>query len=189
MRSAAALLGREPRVALGPATLEDVEGIARLINGFAERGLMLPKSEPELCRQIREYVVATDRRGTVLGCGGLRLYSRERAEIVGLAVDESCHGTGLGGALVDALLLEARSMGLGTVFALTLEEGFFRRKGFRTVPRTAIPEKLAADCASCFKREHCREVAVLRDLDASHGTTRALPVVGRPRGDRHTSGA
>lgn len=183
MRSSAlALLEPEVGVALGPATLRDVEGMARLINGFARRGLMLPKTESDLSRHVREYLVATDREGRVVACGGLRIYRPGLAEIVGLAVDEANHGQGLGAALVDALLAEADGFGIDTVFAMTLEEGFFHRRGFRTVPRSRIPEKVGADCTGCFRRDGCREVAVLRSVGGegvpdSRGGTRPLPVL------------
>lgn len=182
--SAAALLASEAGVALGPATLQDVGGISRLINGFARRGLMLPKTEEELCRHVREFVVVTDEVGDVVACGGLRIYRPELAEIVGLAVDESRHGQGLGRSVVDALVAEARALGIPTVFAMTLEEAFFHRRGFRTVPRSSIPEKVSADCAGCFRKEACREIAVLRTLggvgrsgEAREG--RRLPMAAR----------
>lgn len=176
--AAVALLEREPRAALGPATLRDVDGMARLINGFAEKGLMLPRSERDLSRHVREFVVATDREGRVVACGGLRIYTSRLAEIVGLAVDESCHGQGLGAAVVDSLVAEARALGIRTVFAMTLQEGFFHRRGFETVSRADIPEKVAADCVGCFKREACREIAVLQRLEVPGG--RRPPVLRGP---------
>lgn len=181
---ASALALAEPAVdvALEPAALEHVEGMARLIDGFARRGLMLPKSEADLCRHVREFLVVTDRDGSVVACGGLRIYRPGLAEIVGLAVDEAYHGRGLGGAVVDALLDEADRFGIGTVFAMTLQEAFFHRRGFRTVPRSRIPEKVAADCTGCFRREGCEEIAVLRTLGPREsgdggGGPRPLPVV------------
>ncbi|HSR43039.1 MAG TPA: GNAT family N-acetyltransferase [Longimicrobiales bacterium] len=179
--SAGALLASDAGVALGPATLQDVGGMARLINGFARRGLMLPKTEEELCRHVRDFVVVTDEEGAVVACGGLRIYRAGLAEIVGLAVDESRHGQGLGRTVLEALVAEARALGIATVFAMTLEEAFFHRSGFRTVPRWSIPEKVAADCTGCFRREACREIAVLRTFPGVEGAgrgaqARRLPV-------------
>jgi len=85
---------------------------------------------------------------------------------VGLAVEERCQGRGIGRHLVDALLDEARSLGLRRVFALTLQEGFFHRMGFRTTSVAEFPDKIALDCSGCAKRATCAEVAVVLDLDS-----------------------
>lgn len=159
LRSAAA-----PR--LRRARLSDVEAMAEMINGFAARGLMLPKTPAELYRLIREFVVVTGVEGTPLGCGGLRIYGPHLAEIVALAVREDHHGLGIGGRVVDRLVEDARALGIASVFAMTLEEGFFGRRGFHAVPRRLLPEKMAADCRTCARREGCREVAVFRPLAA-----------------------
>lgn len=174
--SAAGVL-RAPELALGPATLQDVEGIARLVNRYAVRGLMLSRTTDELYRQFREYVVVTGPNGEVLACGGLRVYSPSLAEIVGLAVEERVQGRGYGRLVVEALVEEARALGVPHVFAMTQEEGFFRRLGFQPVPHGTFPEKVHADCRTCARRRGCLEVAVLRELEVA-----VLPV-GRARAE------
>lgn len=156
---------RAPELALGPAALEDVEAIVGLINGYAARGLMLTRTSADLYRQFREYVVITGPAGGVLGCGGLRVYSPRLAEIVGLAVAQQAQGRGCGRLMVEALLEEARTLGIPRVFAMTQEEGFFHRLGFRTVFRDQFPEKVLSDCRTCARLEGCREIAVLRELE------------------------
>jgi amino-acid N-acetyltransferase len=138
--------------------------MSALINGYARRMLMLPKSLAELQRNFREYVVLTDRSGALVGCAGLRVYRPELAEIVGLAVSEAWQGKGLGGVLIDRLIEEARVLGIARVFAMTLQEGVFRGHGFRVVPRSSLPEKVAADCKGCDRRVGCREIAMLAEL-------------------------
>ncbi len=153
-----------PAPLLRPARRSDVGAMASLINGWAARGAMLPRSPADLCRAFRDYVVAADGEGRVAACGGLRLYTPALGEVVGLAVDEARRGEGLGAAVVTRLLDHARALRLERVFALTLEPAFFGRLGFRTVVRTGIPEKVASDCRGCARREGCREVAVLLEL-------------------------
>ena len=155
-----------PATALRRARLGDVPAMAHLINGYAARGLMLPKAPADLYRLFREYRVVTDAAGAVVACGGLRVYSPDLAEIVGLAVAEGMRGRGLGGDLVRRLVSDARGLGLARVFAMTLEEPFFHGLGFRTVPRAGLPEKEGADCRGCARRAGCPEIAVLRDLRA-----------------------
>lgn len=142
----------------------DAEAMAELINGYASRGLMLPKSPGDLARHFREYVVVVDDHAGVVACGGLRVYTRSLAEIVGLAVDEGWQGRGLGADVVKRLVAQAEELGLHRVFAMTLEEGFFHRLGFHTTQREWIPEKIAGDCRTCARRVGCREIAVFRDL-------------------------
>jgi len=142
----------------------DMRQVAELINGFAARGLMLPRVPEQLVRHFREFVVATDAEGRVVGCGALRVYTAQLAEVVALAVDESAQGSGVGRMIVQLLREEARAIGVGTIFALTLQELFFHRLGFRTVPKELFPPKVWADCRTCADRDACAEIAVVTEL-------------------------
>jgi amino-acid N-acetyltransferase len=144
------------------ARLADMAQVAPLINGFAARGLMLPKSEEQLFRTFREFVLAVDGNDRVIGSAGLRVYSPELAELCGLAVDTRAHGRGVGRQLVEAVVEQAAELGIRTLFALTLEEPFFHRLGFRTVSRELFPQKIAADCSGCPRRHACPEITVAR---------------------------
>lgn len=152
------------QVFVRPARIADMLQVEPLINGFAKENLMLPKTREQLVRQFREFVVATDADGRLLGCGGLRVFSDTLAEIISLAVDESAHGLGIGGKVVERLLEDAEVLGIRTVFALTLRDGFFHRLGFRTVPKEMFPAKVWADCRSCPKLHACDEIAVVKEL-------------------------
>ena len=52
--------------------------------------------------------MATDEEGRVLGCGALRIYNEELAEVCSLAVAEEFQGMGIGGMIVNRLIEEAR---------------------------------------------------------------------------------
>lgn len=155
------LLGK---IELRPARIADMRQVGDLVNGFARDNLMLPKSYDQLARNFREFVVAVDEEQRVLGCGALRVYSDELAEIISLAVDEAAHGAGIGRRLVQQLVADARELQLQTVFALTLQEAFFHRLGFQTVPRDNFPGKVWADCRNCPKLHACDEIAVALQL-------------------------
>jgi amino-acid N-acetyltransferase len=146
------------------ATIADMRQVEPLVNGFARRALMLPRTHDQLARQFREFVVASDESGRVVGCGALRVYNEALAEVASLAVDERAQGGGIGRRIVDRLVEDAREMGLRSVFALTLQELFFHRLGFRTVPRESFPLKVWADCRACPKLHACDEIAVARDV-------------------------
>ena len=154
-------------ISIRPAGLGDMRQVEPLINRFAKNNLMLPKSPEQLSRHFREFVVAVDADNRVVGCGALRVYSEQLAEISSLAVDEATHGRGVGRQLVERLIEEARALGLKTVFALTLQELFFHRLGFRTVSKELFPLKVWADCRMCPKLHACDEIAVAYEIPAA----------------------
>ena len=146
------------------ARISDMQQVESLISRYADEGLMLRKALEQLCRNFREFVVAADSEGRVVGCGALRVYTPQLAEVASLAVDETVHRGGIGRRLVEQLALEAQNLGIGTIFALTLKDGFFHRLGFRTVPKELFPLKVWADCRSCPKLHACDEIAVVKEL-------------------------
>lgn len=153
-----------PQVTTRPARVADMGQVQPLIAGFAAQGLMLPKTLEFLNRNFREFVVAVDAGGKVLGCGALRVYTAQLAEVASLAVSEDAHGLGVGRKIVQQLEVEAEKLGIGTVFALTLQEGFFHRLDYRTVQKEMFPLKVWADCRSCSKIHACDEIAVVKEL-------------------------
>lgn len=158
--------GPDPAAAviIRPATIADMRQVAPLVNGFARKSLMLHRTHDQLARLFREFVVAADDTGRVVGCGALRVYNEELAEVASLAVDERVQGGGIGRRIVDRLVEDGREMGLREVFALTLQELFFHRLGFQTVSRETFPLKVWADCRDCPKLHACDEIAVARDV-------------------------
>lgn len=155
-------------VLLRRARSADVPVLHELLDGYARQGLLLPRTPEQIAGRIREFTVAVDAHG-VAGCAALRLYAPGLAELVALAVAERTQGQGVGAALVEAIVDEARTRGVRRLFALTLREHFFNRLGFETRLMVEMPEKLAADCASCPRRQACNEVLVLRALPAAQG--------------------
>jgi amino-acid N-acetyltransferase len=156
-------------VFIRPATIADMLQVEPLINGFAAQNLMLHKTREQLVRLFREFVVAADEHGRVVGCGGLRIFSPTLAEVISLAVDPVTQGTGIGGRIVDRLVEDAEMLGITTVFALTLRDGFFHRLGFRTVPKEMFPAKVWSDCRNCPKLTACDEIAVVREVRETPG--------------------
>jgi amino-acid N-acetyltransferase len=151
-------------VVVRPARIGDMRDVEPLINGFARNRLMLAKSYDQLARLFREFVVAIDQHGNVIGCAALRVYNETLAEVASVAVHERAHGLGIGRRLVERIVEDARDLGLKVVFALTLQEMFFHRLGFTTVAKEMFPLKVWADCRSCPKLHACDEIAVTLDV-------------------------
>jgi len=145
------------------AVMRDIPSILDLINGYAAKGVMLPRTEFELSEAIRDFTVVM-RKDELLGCGALHFYSLTTAEIRSLAVAESAKTHGVGRKLIAALVTEAQTYELDAIFAFTYVVEFFNKVGFHVVERGVLPLKAWKDCLRCPKFQACDEIAVLRVL-------------------------
>lgn len=153
-------------IAIRPAVEADIEDILDIVNGYAAQNLMLPRTEEQIRRVLRWFLVAEhDRR--VVGCGSNVELTPRLTELRSLAVAPEFRGTGLGRRLVEVLVAKAFDAGYDQICALTLSEGFFNRCGFSTVDRWAISPKIWHECIYCPKFDACDEIAVLMDLRES----------------------
>ncbi len=159
---------------------EDVSRIHHLITHYADRGLLLPRTEVEIRAHIERFLVLAERSQEVeklLGCVALEPYGSDLAEIRSLAVDPEIRGRGLGKRLVQAALAAARRRKIARVFAVTHVPEFFGRLGFATSTRWALPEKLERDCRTCPKAAHCELVAVIATVCPERVTLPVLEAV------------
>ncbi len=145
------------------ATMLDIGGMLRLINGYARDAIMLPRNEFELSEGIRDFTVAVE-GDRLLGCAALHFYGPSIAEVRSLAVTPESKGTGTGRLLMEALEREAVEFGLDAVFAFTYVPGFFAKLGYHEVERGDLPLKAWKDCLRCPKFQACDEIAVLKVL-------------------------
>ena len=155
--------GAGERLTVRKAVMHDISPILDLINGYAARGIMLPRTEFEMSEAIRDFTVVT-RGNQLLGCGALHFYTPTFGEIRSLAVGERAKTHGVGRKLVEALVQEAVDYELDAVFAFTYVVEFFQKVGFHVVERGALPLKAWKDCLRCTKFQACDEIAVLRVL-------------------------
>ncbi|MBN1399222.1 MAG: N-acetyltransferase [Anaerolineae bacterium] len=146
--------------------IRDVPAMADLINAWAAKGQMLPRSRHAIYEFLRDFVVAEE-EGMVIGCGALHIIWEDMAEIRSLAVAPEQQGRGVGRRIVERLIAEARSFGVPQVFALTYREGFFAGMGFHTVSKDSLPHKIWGDCLDCPKFPNCDEIAMIRPLQAT----------------------
>ena len=70
-----------PAPTVRPATLADVPQLEALMAPYVASGDLLPRSNYDLCRHIKEYVVAPAPApdGGIIGCASLKIYSRALA--------------------------------------------------------------------------------------------------------------
>jgi amino-acid N-acetyltransferase len=150
-------------VTIRTALPRDVRGIRALVEPYAERRILVAKEAVAYYETVQEFVVAdagTSDVPDVVGCGALHVMWEDLAEIRTLAVAPGLVGTGVGHALVDALLARARDLGLARVFCLTFEVDFFSRHGFEVIEGTPVEPEVYVE----LLRSHDDGVAEFLDL-------------------------
>ena len=146
------------------AKISDVPQIQELVNYFAAKDEMLPRSLSELYENIRDCFVVRD-NGRVVACASLHVFWSDLAEVRSLAVAEDSQDKGLSGQLLEACLNEAKELGIGTLFCLTYQPPLFERYGFARVDKMDLPRKVWTECYRCPKFPDCDEVALIYNLE------------------------
>ena len=159
--------GSDLPVQVRKAGMDDIRPLLELINGYAAKGIMLPRTEFEMSENIRDFSVICS-GGDLIGCGALHFYSPIMGEVRSLAVDPKWKAHGIGRRMVDALVCEARQFSLDAVFAFTYVPDFFRKMGFQEVERGELPLKAWKDCLRCPKFQCCDEIAMVQILRPEH---------------------
>jgi amino-acid N-acetyltransferase len=109
-------------------------------------------------------LVGTSASQPLLGCGALHIYWENLAEIRALAVAPEMTHRGVGTALVERLLDEARELEIEQVFLFTYEPRFFAHFGFIQVEHRTLPLKVYNECFHCPKFNKCDELAMVLHL-------------------------
>ena len=146
------------------ASIGDAPAIHDLVNGYARRGEMLPRTMSEVYQNLRDFYVVRDGDDSVVACGALHILWDDLAEIKSLAVREDLQGQRIGARIVEACIDDAGGLGLATVFALTYRPGFFERLGFAQADVMTLPRKVWGECYRCPKFPGCNEIAMVRPL-------------------------
>lgn len=146
------------------AVFKDAESIHRIVNAYAEKGVMLPRSRNSIYETLRDFVVAED-NGEVVGVGALHMVWDELAEVRAMAIAPTAVRSGIGMTIVEMLVEEAKGLGVKTLFTLTYQPVFFGKAGFREVPKETLSQKVWKDCINCSKFPNCDEIAMVRHLE------------------------
>ena len=127
----------QPSFLIRRARVKDVPEIQRLVGPLVEQRILLGKDLAVLYGAVQEFVVA-EADGVLIGCGALHVFWEDLGEIRTLAVDPAWRGRRIGDLLVERLVGAARELGLGRIFVLTFEVGFFVRHGFTEIDGTPV---------------------------------------------------
>lgn len=145
------------------AITDDVEHIQKLINEFAAKDLMLPRSLSEIYENLRDYFVHVE-GDKITGCAALHIFWKDLAEIRSVAVDKASQKKGIAAKLTKICIEEGISLDIKKMFVLTYVPDFFEKCGFRRISKEELPHKIWTECVRCHKFPDCAEVPLLLEL-------------------------
>jgi len=155
------------------ARTADVRAVRQIVQPLAAARTLIAKDAVAYYESVHEFRVA-EVDGDVVGCGALHVMWEDLAEVRTLAVDTDHVGTGVGGVLLEALLEDARDLGVRRIFCLTFETEFFTRHGFEVIDGQAVEPEVYAE----LLRSYDEGVAEFLDLERvkpnTLGNTRML---------------
>jgi len=164
-----------PKIEVRRARVGDVRSIRALVRPLAGNTLT-PKDAVAYYEALQQFLVAEDPDvpGRIIGCGALHVMWEDLAEVRTLAVHPDFARRGLGGLLLEALLDDARALGLRRIFCLTFEVDFFTRHGFSIIEGQAAEPEVYSE----LLRSYDEGVAEFLDLERvkpnTLGNTRML---------------
>lgn len=151
----------------------DVRAIRALVEPLTATRVLVAKDAVAYYESLQQFRVVED-GGRIVGCGALHVMWEDLAEVRTLAVHPSASGRGVGGQLLEALLDDARDLGIKRVFCLTFEVDFFGRHGFEPIEGQAVEPEVYAE----LLRSYDEGVAEFLDLERvkpnTLGNTRML---------------
>ena len=153
-----------------PAHLDDVNAIFELIRRHSDE--LIVKSIGEIVSNIDRFMVC-ESNGTIYGCAAWAIIPEigeprnASVEIQSVAVDEELRGNDAGSKLVKTILDQVMSFNPIQAIVLTFAPEFFKKLGFREIPKTSVMHKLYMGCINCTKHANpftCPEIAMAYDL-------------------------
>ena len=145
------------------AHISDIKEIQKLVNEFARKEQMIPRSMNELYENVRDFVVAEEKDGIVGACA-LHVLWDDLAEVRSLAVKKEFQKKGIGRKMVRSCIKEAKGLGIKRVFVLTYQPEFFKQLNFKDTDKASLPQKIWGDCIRCPKFPECDEHALIRNV-------------------------
>ncbi len=145
------------------ALVSDVEKIQKIVNHFAQKDLMLPRSLSEIYENLRDFFVYLE-DGEIAGSAALHVFWKDLSEVKSLAVLEPYQKKGIGGKLLSSCIEEAKALGIGKVFVLAYQPDFFQHRGFLPIAKEGLPHKVWTECVRCHKFPECKEIPLIMEL-------------------------
>ena len=155
------------------ARTSDIRTIREIVRPHAESRVLVSKDAVTYYEAVQQFRVG-EVDGHVVGFGALHVMWEDLAEIRTLAVSPEAKGLGVGSRLLEALVEDARELGVERLFCLTFEVDFFGRHGFEVIEGQAVDPEVYAELV----RSYDEGVAEFLDLERvkpnTLGNTRML---------------
>lgn len=154
-----------------PATLDDVDGIGRLIRTYPDELIARPPNS--IIENIDRFTVVTQPDGEVIACACWQILPEignpynTTVELQSVAVKRELRSGHIGTCLIRAVLKRISAFKPAQALVLTYAPGFFRTLGFREIAKTQIMHKIYLGCIYCTKHSDpftCPEIAMALDL-------------------------
>jgi N-acetylglutamate synthase-like GNAT family acetyltransferase len=149
------------------AKISDRAAISRLTKKYPDT---LRRTQEEIRKMIRNFWVAQNSRGRVVGCIGSKIWSGD-AEIISWVVEKKFQGTGVAKKLLLALLAGLKKRkNVENIFVTTLPKlarRYFVPLGFHHTALQMFSAKVVDECQkcpkNCFKngQYQCNEIALV----------------------------
>ena len=141
------------------ANVKDAGQIFKILQEFAIKEILLPRSMNSIYENIRDFFVC-EKGEEIIGVSSLHVFWEDLAEIKSLAVKEEYQHHGIGKELVEQCIEDAKQLGIKKVFALTYVPEFFENLGFKISDKSEFPQKVWTECIHCVKFNDCHEIPV-----------------------------
>jgi len=155
------------------ARTSDIRTIRDIVRPHAESRVLVSKDAVTYYEAVQQFRVG-EVDGRVVGFGALHVMWEDLAEIRTLAASPAAKGRGVGSRLLEALVEDARELGVERLFCLTFEVDFFSRHGFEVIEGQAVEPEVYAELV----RSYDEGVAEFLDLERvkpnTLGNTRML---------------
>ena len=158
------------------ARTSDVRSIRSFVDAYADDRRLLSKATVTLYEDVQEFFVA-ERGGEVVGCGALHVLWEDLAEVRTVAVAPHLRGHGIGQLVLSRLLEQAVEVGVGRVFCLTFETGFFARNGFVEIDGAPVPHDVFEQLLQSYDEGVAEFLGLERVKPNTLGNTRMLRVL------------
>lgn len=153
-------------VKIRKAGFGDVASIYSLIKEHPKE--VVPRATSDIVQNIDRFLVA-EFKGRIVGTASWQILpeigrsANHSVEIKSVSVSKDCQRRGIGAALVKAMIRHVKAYRPAQLVVLTFSPDYFRKFGFREVPKETLMHKLYMGCINCTKYDSpftCPEVAM-----------------------------
>lgn len=163
-----------PETKVRAARTSDIDAILAIRMPLEGSAVLLGHEKVSFFEAVSEFVVAVDNTDTVIGAGALHVMWEDLAEVRSVVVAESHRSSGVGSAVIEALLAKAGALGIKRVFCLTFETDFFAKFGFSEISDVPVDEKTFSQMALSHDDGVAEFLDLARVKQNTLGNTRML---------------